>query len=88
MAYKATGHIQLDSPVAHAEDVDISTSDHTFTHVTRALYVGTGGDVELLLLGDTASVVWHNVSAGTVLPVRAQKVVDNNTTAGDMIGAW
>ena len=52
---------------------------------TRALYVGVGGDLCLVLAGGT-EVVFANVAAGTVLPLRAARVKASGTTAGAMVG--
>lgn len=47
----------------------------------RALYVGgTGGDISIQLKGNTSTVVFPDVAAGTILPVRAQYVLATGTT--------
>ena len=47
----------------------------------RGLYVGgTGGDISIQLKGNTSTVVFPDVPAGTVLPVRAQYVLATGTT--------
>lgn len=53
--------------------------------VTRALYVGTGGDVAVVdRFGGAA--LFRNVPGGTVLPVRVRAVRAPATTAGDLLG--
>ena len=52
-----------------------------------ALYVGTGGDVEVITLnGDT--VVFHNVPTGTFMPIQVTRVKAANTTASDIIALF
>lgn len=53
--------------------------------VTRALYVGVSGDVSVVMKsGDTVTLV--NVQAGTMLPVRAQRVNATGTSAQNLVG--
>ena len=62
----------------------VVTTGVTLDPTPRALYVGTGGTVEVLTLrGDTVSFV--NVPNGAVLPVRVQRVV-SVTDAADILG--
>lgn len=82
-------------PASHApyiaEAVDISAADHVFSfgsnHRCVSIYVGGAGDVEVYLEGaPTTAVVFKSVPAGTYLHGRFTTVVDNNTTATDMVG--
>ena len=53
--------------------------------IVRGIWVGTGGDVEIITpAGNT--VVFLNVPDGTLLPVRATHVKDDNTDADDLVG--
>lgn len=56
-------------------------------HVTRALYVGTGGDLAVVM-ADGANVTFRGVPAGMILPIRVSKVLANGTTADALIGLW
>ena len=53
--------------------------------VTRALYVGTAGAVHVLMASG-ADMTFANVAAGTVLPIRAQRVLATGTTATLVLG--
>lgn len=54
--------------------------------VTKALYVGEGGDVVLRALSSTQDSVFRNVPAGMTLDVRVLAVRATGTTAGSLVG--
>jgi hypothetical protein len=53
---------------------------------TKAVYVGTGGDIALRAVGSTEDVVLRNVVAGSVLAIRLQAVRVAGTTASNLVG--
>jgi len=53
--------------------------------VTRAIYVGTAGNVVAKLANDSATVTFANVAAGSILPIRA-RLVTTASTASNMLG--
>lgn len=66
----------------------VTPSDTTDLSVTsRAIYVGTSGDVQITLSGGD-TVVLKNVAAGMPLPIRAERVHATNTTATDIVALW
>lgn len=76
----------LTSPPERA--VAIAPDDDTpLTHVTRALFVGTGGDVAVVMTG-SGSVILANVPSGTLLPIRVERVLATGTSAGNIVGLW
>jgi len=71
------------SPSAFA----ITPSDTVnLTYPTRALYVGTGGDINILLWNDTVPVILKNVLGGSCLPLSVKRVYDTDTGASDLVG--
>lgn len=54
--------------------------------VTKALYVGTGGDVVLRAVNGAADVTFRNVPDGGVIDVRTLAVRLTGTTAADIVG--
>ena len=63
------------------------TTRRTSPQVTRALYVGGGGDVAVRMRGGEAAV-FTGVPGGTLLPVRVSRVLASGTTASGILGLW
>lgn len=55
---------------------------------TRAIFVGTGGDVAVVLSDDpTASpVTFKNVANGSLLPIAVKRLMSTGTGASNIIG--
>lgn len=51
----------------------------------RALFVGTGGNLTVRLVDDSADVLFKGVAAGSILPVQASHVRATGTTAADIV---
>jgi hypothetical protein len=56
------------------------------TVVTKALYVGTGGNVVVRSLDGVIDITFANVPTGTILPIRARAVRATGTTASQIVG--
>ena len=63
----------------------VTPSDVTTFSSPQAIYVGTGGDVALRLIGNSDVATYKNVPSGSWLPVEADKVMSTNTTATDIL---
>lgn len=74
-----------DAPAAQAFAIVPSDSAELLA-VTKAIYVGTTGDVTLRPLRAEADVVYRNVPAGAYLTVRASHIRATGTTAADLVG--
>ncbi|MBI1619221.1 spike base protein, RCAP_Rcc01079 family [Aquamicrobium zhengzhouense] len=73
----------LDSPAN--EGFAITPSDSSdLQQVTRALYVGEGGDLAVEMR-DGASLTFKDVPQGSILPLRVRKVLQQ-TTAAYLVG--
>lgn len=77
----------LASPIVGAEAVDISTTNHTCSETSRAIWVGTGGNL-IVDLADSTGITFTNVQDGTLLPARVAKVIKTSTTASNMVVVW
>ena len=63
----------------------VTKSNVTVFGAPQAIYVGTGGDIALRLIGDYKVVVYKNVPSGSWLPVLCDKVMSTDTTASDIV---
>lgn len=63
-------------------DADISTL------ACRGLYVGTTGDVAVVMSVGGAPVTFIGVQGGTVLPIRVRRVNTSGTTATNIIALY
>lgn len=55
--------------------------------VTRAVYVGGGGDLRVRMLGG-AEVTLAAVPAGALLPLRVTRVLATGTSATALVALW
>lgn len=70
----------LSSPVQSA--VAVTPNDNAdLATVSRALYIGGAGNLAVILADDSSSVTFTGVLAGSILPIRAKRVLSTNTTA-------
>ena len=65
----------------------ISPSDtQDLNKATKAIYVGSGGDVVVRPIGSGSDVTFRNVIGGSILDVRVRAVRETGTTAFDIVG--
>jgi|11_taG_2_1085331.scaffolds.fasta_scaffold155159_2 hypothetical protein len=75
----------------YANQPDFATSAETVvvgtTNVeSSALYIGTGGDIEVTAIGSSSSVVFKNIPDGSFLPVIVSSITAGvNTTVSDIV---
>ena len=68
--------------------VEVAPNDGVdLTNTSRALYVGGAGDVKVDMYG-TGTVTFVGVSAGSLLPVRVDRVYSTGTTATSIVALW
>lgn len=82
----ANGQFGDTSPAMNFASVTPSDSVG-LTYFSRALYVGTTGDVVVVSPSGSA-VTFVGVPAGAILPVKAVRVNATGTTAGGIVALW
>lgn len=77
------------SLTAPSEDAVAILPDDTATlgHATRAVYVGTAGDLRVRMLGQ-GEVTFVGLAQGSLLPLRVTQVLATGTSASDIVGLW
>ena len=74
----------LDSPARQAFAIGTATYGTALSQTTRALYVGTGGDVVADMAGGN-TVTFAGVQDGSILPIRVT-ALGTATTATGIVG--
>ena len=74
----------LTAPAGHAAQI-VPNDGADLPVTTRAIYVGTGGDVRVRLISG-ATVTFTNMQAGLYYPMRVERVLATGTTAGGLVG--
>lgn len=68
--------------------VAVTPSDTTdLNYLTRAIYVGGGGDLTVVM-ANGVTVTFSAVPAGTMLPIRVNRVRTTGTSATLIVALW
>ena len=76
-----------DATVSAFNAVAVTLSDSTVLAPTRALYVGTGGNLKVTMAYG-AEVTFTNVQSGSILPIQVTKVWSTGTAASAVIALY
>jgi hypothetical protein len=67
--------------------VAVAPGASALSSTTRAIFVGTGGDMEVTMSGG-GNVTFTNIPSGTTLPIRVTHVLATGTDATDIVALW
>ena len=88
MATDTFSRYRDDKSITAVNAAEVTPSDSTdLTYTTRALYIGSDGNVEVIMAGGQ-TVVFNSVFGGTTLAVRVTRVKASNTTATNIVALW
>ncbi len=76
----------LNSPASHVFPIEPNDTA-ALSHVTRAVYVGGQGNLQITALGGQ-TITLTNVPAGTIFPLRCTHVLAGETTATALVGLF
>ena len=76
----------LEGPAENGANV-APNDGNDLVQVTRALYVGGGGDIRITTRAGT-QITLTNVPAGALLPLRICRIWQTDTTATDLVALW
>ena len=54
----------------------------------RALWIGGAGDVAVTMINASAAVTLAGATAGTIIPIRVEKVMSTNTSATNIVALY
>lgn len=77
----------LDDPAWDAASVSPNNSADLPKAPTRGVYVGGAGDVSVVMAGGT-QVTFVGAQAGSILPIRVDRVRSTDTTATDILALY
>lgn len=85
MADKFSGF--TDSPTAPASQSSTVTphDSDALASVSKAIYIGTGGNISVRLAGDSTDRVFTNLPNGSILPIRVTHIRATGTSAADLV---
>jgi hypothetical protein len=82
---KFKNHLKTIDSVCENAFVIVPNDDNDLPNASRSIYVGSGGNLKVLLVNSNAPIVLKNVQDGSVLPLRIKKVFAIDTSADDLI---
>lgn len=78
--------VAASDPAQAAQSV-IPSDTIDLTNVSRALYIGGAGNLSVVMVSGQ-SVSFTDVAAGSILPLRVQRVNASDTTASRIVALW
>lgn len=78
----------MDAEIAPASRAATATPNDSTVINARALYIGTTGDVAIVVKQGENAIIFKSVPAGTILPVHAYIVALTGTTAQDIVALY
>lgn len=82
---KFKGHRKTLDSVCDRATAVVPSDASDLIEVSRAIYVGNGGSITVVLAGIEDAVQFVNVPSGVILPIRARRVLATGTTASAML---
>lgn len=83
-----TRPIKADEAAPAIDAATVTPNDSTdLTLTARALYIGTGGNVNLDTISGT-TIVFSNLQTGSILPLQVKRVRSTSTTASNIIALY
>jgi hypothetical protein len=74
--------------IKSASSVDVSGGNVALSRVTRGIYVGVAGDLEVIFAGDSTAVVLVGLAAGVWHPMQVQQINQAATDADEIVAGY
>lgn len=72
--------------VTPSDTASLSVGGNTL--VSRGIYVGGGGNLQVVMAINSATVNFASVAGGSLLPIRVTRVQNSGTTATGIVAVW
>lgn len=82
-----SSHRTADATVSAHNAVAVTPSDSTILPVTRALYIGTTGNLNVVMSDGSVAVLFSNVPVG-IFPIQVKQVYSTSTTASTIVALY
>ena len=82
----STQRVELDSP-AKGFDVVAPNDSADLTNIARGVYVGVSGNLNVVMLDDSAGVI-TSVASGVIHPIRIKRILATDTTATNILAFY
>jgi hypothetical protein len=79
---------QYQNPAGNAVAVTPHDTNALPSGFSRGIYVGGGGNLQVVMALNSATVNFASVAGGTLLPIRVSRVQSSGTTATAIIAVW
>lgn len=80
-------HNNIDAMIPAGRATAITKSDVTVIDVTRAIYIGTTGDLAVRMAESGDTITFKTVPVG-IFPIQVDQVLSTGTTAAEMIALY
>ena len=67
--------------ITPADDADL-------TRLPNSIYVGSGGDINMLSVEDASPVIWRNLPNAALVAVRPRRIFATGTTASNIVACY
>ncbi len=82
-----SGDNTLESPATKAFTIT-PDNNNDLAFVTRGFYVGSGGNITVIMMDDDVPILFPYLPAGVTKPWRVKRVMSTGTTATGMVGLY
>lgn len=83
----AVAYRTADATVSAFSAIAVTLSDSTVLNITRALYIGVGGNLKVTTANNEA-VTFSNLAQGTILPIQVSQCWSTGTTASSILALY
>ncbi len=85
----SAAYLSADATVSAHRASAVTTSDSViYAQPTRAIYIGTSGNITVDMADGGTSVLFVGVQGGTILPIQVTRIYAAGTSATNMVALY